>query len=324
MNSTNTSPLVTIGIPTYNRPKELEKCLNYVLTQTYNNIRVIVSDNCTPGDEVDQLMNRITSEDDRVVYYKQEINKGYSYNFTFVLEKAESEYFMWQADDDWVAPDFVEKIVNKLLQEKDAIAGFCDFKHVDPNGRPRNYYPPHLPFLAEHTLKNRTERIVRYINQFERNGKANIIYSIFKTEVLKKENVLRYIKAHRVGGDYLVNLSFLTFGRMVVVPKVLKSFTGENVKHTIDRNIGKNKVIDLFFIKIFVGKVRHIHNLWSSYLFDHFRVIMNSPLRYSEKLPIYFTITKKIFLFYYDLFTLLFEMKRFDIFKKIKRKEILE
>ena len=43
-------PVVTIGIPTYQRPELLDKTLNRLLLQTFNNIKIIVSDNGTDSE----------------------------------------------------------------------------------------------------------------------------------------------------------------------------------------------------------------------------------------------------------------------------------
>jgi len=40
-----TQPLVTVGVPTYNRPKGLKRALNSLVNQTYQNLEIIVSDN---------------------------------------------------------------------------------------------------------------------------------------------------------------------------------------------------------------------------------------------------------------------------------------
>lgn len=324
MKQANELPVVTIGIPTFNRRKELESCLGYVLNQTYPHIRVIVSDNCTPGNEVDEFMHKITQEDKRVTYYKQEKNKGYSYNFAFVLNQADSDYFMWQADDDWIAPDFIEKIMNQLIKEPNAIAGFSNFIEVDENGKKLNHYPEHLPYLMDYTEENKLIRVKKYIEQYEQHGKAGIVYSIFRTPVLKEKNILKLISVDRVGGDFLINLGFLMYGKVAIVPEVLKSFTGYNVKYTTLRDQEKEKQIDLYFLKIHYGKVMHIHNLWARYLMDHFAVITFAPAKPFEKYILKLTVLKRIFLFYYDLFCLLFELRKYDVFKKIKREFILE
>ena len=43
-------PVVTIGIPTYQRPELLDNTLNRLLLQTFNNIKIIVSDNVTDSE----------------------------------------------------------------------------------------------------------------------------------------------------------------------------------------------------------------------------------------------------------------------------------
>ena len=43
-------PVVTIGIPTYQRPELLDKTLDRLLLQTFNNIKIILSDNGTDSE----------------------------------------------------------------------------------------------------------------------------------------------------------------------------------------------------------------------------------------------------------------------------------
>ena len=52
------TPLVTVGIPTYNRPEGLERTLACITQQTYPNLEIIISDNCSPGPEVGEVIKR--------------------------------------------------------------------------------------------------------------------------------------------------------------------------------------------------------------------------------------------------------------------------
>ena len=47
----NKHPLVSVGIPTYNRPKGLKRLLKQIQNQTYKNIEIIVSDNCSENEK---------------------------------------------------------------------------------------------------------------------------------------------------------------------------------------------------------------------------------------------------------------------------------
>ncbi len=96
-------PLVTIGVPTYNRSATLERALVSVLRQDYPAIEVIVSDNAST-DATAEVCQRLASQDRRVRYIRQPVNRGPTANFVEVLHQAHGEYFMWLGDDDWL-PD---------------------------------------------------------------------------------------------------------------------------------------------------------------------------------------------------------------------------
>ena len=111
----NLKPLVSIGVPTYNRPVELRRTLECLVKQTYSNIEIIISDNCSINPDVEKVINEFRS-DERIKYFKQSINKGAPYNFTFVLDKSTGEYFKFLADDDWIDYNYVERCMAFLLE----------------------------------------------------------------------------------------------------------------------------------------------------------------------------------------------------------------
>ncbi len=106
-------PLVSVGIPTYNRPVGLRRTLECITGQTYRNLEIIVSDNCSPGPETGAVVREFMAKDPRIQYYRQEVNKGPAYNFEFVIGKSTGEYFMWAADDD----EWEDSCIQKCLKE---------------------------------------------------------------------------------------------------------------------------------------------------------------------------------------------------------------
>lgn len=99
-------PLVTIAIPTYNRADGyLKVALQCALDQTYPNVEVIVSDNCST-DRTPQFIGSFN--DPRLVYHRHEKNIGPANNFNFCLKQARGHYFLLLSDDDMIDPDFVE------------------------------------------------------------------------------------------------------------------------------------------------------------------------------------------------------------------------
>ena len=101
-----TSPLVSVGIPTFNRANLLVKCLNSVLQQSYENIEVIVSDNMS-SDSTPDVCLEFMNQDQRVKTYRQTANIKVVPNFDYVRRKSKGEYFMLLGDDDWIDTEFI-------------------------------------------------------------------------------------------------------------------------------------------------------------------------------------------------------------------------
>jgi glycosyltransferase involved in cell wall biosynthesis len=104
-------PLVSVGIPTYNRPEGLRRTLNCITAQTYRNLEIIVSDNCSPSLEPARIAREFAGRDGRIVFHRQDPSLGMLGNFRFVLDRARGPLFMWAADDDEWAPRFIERCV---------------------------------------------------------------------------------------------------------------------------------------------------------------------------------------------------------------------
>jgi glycosyltransferase involved in cell wall biosynthesis len=114
-------PLVSIGIPTYNRPLGLSRILHEIINQTYCDIEIIVSDNYSAGCETENIVREIMQKDTRIQYFKQAQNIGSFNNYKFLLEKAKGEYFMWVCDDDFRDPEYVESCVQEFKALKTPI-----------------------------------------------------------------------------------------------------------------------------------------------------------------------------------------------------------
>jgi glycosyltransferase involved in cell wall biosynthesis len=103
-------PLVTIAIPTYNRADNyLHQALTSALTQTYPNIEIIVSDNCST-DHTETFVTGVS--DSRIRYFRHDQNIGANSNFNFCLQQAKGTFFLLLHDDDLIDNDFIETCIN--------------------------------------------------------------------------------------------------------------------------------------------------------------------------------------------------------------------
>ena len=105
-------PLVTIGIPTYNRADSfLQEALQSAVAQTYENIEIIVSDNCST-DNTEMIVKNFS--DTRIKYVKQSKNIGAFNNFNYCVNIATGSFFHMLHDDDKIDPDFIETFAKAI------------------------------------------------------------------------------------------------------------------------------------------------------------------------------------------------------------------
>ena len=124
--------LVSIIIPTYNRPVYLKEAISSVLQQTYQNIEIIVSDDFSsesPQKIVDDF------NDPRLRLRRNETNLGVGLNVTYAFKEAKGKYVASLNDDDVWQKDFLEKLVPYLEANRDVVLAFCDYYVIDGDGK---------------------------------------------------------------------------------------------------------------------------------------------------------------------------------------------
>jgi len=317
-------PLVSIGLPIFNRPEGLIRSLECLVNQTYQNIEIIIADNCSTNVEVEKIAREYLAKDSRISYYRHDSNKGWGYNTNFVIEKAKAEYFMRATDDDWWDFTFIEKIMKKMLENPSSSLGFSNFIEVDIYGDKSKYHiNNHLPLLESFTNINKVENVINYINQFEGFGKSCLYFSIFKIDNLKSDYVKKIIGDEILTGDLLINLYCLLNGQVEIVSEVLLHVCFGNEKQYDVHEI-KTKKTDFILFTFDVKNFKSVKEKWLNYFLTQFQIISNSNLNLFDKFRVKIKIGRRILIFHYDLVTVNLRIKRIKLFEKIQRKHFLE
>jgi glycosyltransferase involved in cell wall biosynthesis len=137
----NSKPRVSIGIPVYNGEKYLEQALESILTQTFTDFEVIISDNAST-DQTQKICQAYQLKDDRIHYFRSERNLGAAPNYNRVFELSTGDYFKWAAYDDLISPDFLLKCVEILDADLDAVLCFPRVNLVNELGDFIDIYNP--------------------------------------------------------------------------------------------------------------------------------------------------------------------------------------
>jgi len=167
--------LVTIAIPTYNRAdKYLKQTLESALNQTYENLEILVSDNCST-DNTEELV--LSYSDSRLRYFKQKENLGPRGNSNFLLSKAKGKYFHMFHDDDRIDHDFIETCMKKAEDREDAGIIMSGSRVIDEKGN----------VLREN--KNNSEGLTTgelIISWYRNEMNIFLCCTLFNTNVLRK------------------------------------------------------------------------------------------------------------------------------------------
>ncbi|MEA5550927.1 glycosyltransferase family 2 protein [Anabaena cylindrica UHCC 0172] len=125
-------PLVSVIIPTYNRMGYLKQAISSAVTQTYQNIEIIVSDNCSP--ENPQFLVE-SFADSRIKFYRHQENLGMLTNQMNAFSMARGKYVASLHDDDIWHEDFLAKLIPPLEANSDLVLAFCDQYIIDTQSK---------------------------------------------------------------------------------------------------------------------------------------------------------------------------------------------
>ena len=287
-------PLVSIGIPTYNRLEGLKKVLDCIVCQTYKNIEVIVSDNASPGNAIGDFVLEYCKKDSRIKFTRQNVNIGAIANFIFVMDQAQGKYFMWAADDDEFSPITIEQSVYGFLQNDAVVLSSLNCNIIDLS-KGTVIQPLIIPHTVSYENKIKFRKVIDYMF-----NEINVyFYSLIKLDALKKCNSY---KAKIFGADVFLLLELLEYGDI----NINTSQVGlTSYMHSSQASASMDSYIKIKNTEL---NIWHRNLFFSNYLFTYLKFISKTKkLKINEKIPLFFYVirewitTKKFHLVKYDL-----------------------
>lgn len=119
---------ISVIVAVYNTEKYLDRCIESLLNQTYKNIELVIVEDCST-DSSRKLLKKYKGNKNIKVFYNRE-NRGLSYSRNYGLKKSTGDFIGYIDSDDYVEPDYYEKLMSSIKDNKSDIA-ICDIKLVD-------------------------------------------------------------------------------------------------------------------------------------------------------------------------------------------------
>lgn len=138
----NTSIILTIAIPTYNRCNLLCRSLDSVMEQIEEGVEILVSDNGSTDDT--QTVMKKYCEKYNVHYFRNSENLGMDKNFLNCFQKANGEYIQFLSDDDILLPEALHKILYLLRTEKPTYINLNSFTYSTETFNPDERKAPRI------------------------------------------------------------------------------------------------------------------------------------------------------------------------------------
>jgi glycosyltransferase involved in cell wall biosynthesis len=266
------TPRVSVGVPVYNGERYLEEALDSILSQTFNDYELIISDNAS-NDRTEVICRNYAGRDRRVRYYRSPENRGAPWNFNRVFELSRGEYFRWHCADDFIDPELLQKCVNVLDNNPEVILCYPSAIRVDVHGKFITYYDSRLD-LRYPSAKDRFHHFYRNV------GLCIVQYGLIRSNVLRKTSLF----GNYIGSDIVFLAELTLYGLFFEIPEYLfyvrlhpqasTSITSiEELKYFYDP---KNRS------KFYMRYWRH---MW-----EKFKVIEKSPLTNREKKILFYMV----------------------------------
>lgn len=208
-------PLVSICIPSYNSSLYIRETVLSVLGQTYENIELVICDDCSSDNTVDIIKAIV---DSRIKLHQNEENLGVEGNWNHSMQMSTGKYIKVMGADDVLLPTCIEEQVKVLEDSKNSsvVLVSCQKRVIDKNGRSilSLRFPGVGEIVGEKAIKISLRKGTNLIGE--------PAAGLFKAEVLKKTG------GFSGSNLYLIDLEFwsriLRYGNLYMINKTLYCF----------------------------------------------------------------------------------------------------
>lgn len=284
---------VSIIVPIYNADNYLERCLNSLVNQKYQNLEIITIDDGSSDNSL-SMCKAFSRIDDRVKVFTQS-NKGVSVARNLGLENCTGDFISFVDSDDYIEGDMISSMIKEAVKHNADIVE-CGVELKDANNK--IFMQSRLKNEIIYGNKNCVESYLKQKNTTNYN--CNKIYR------KKLFDSLRYPN-YKYSEDYYINIhAFLKCNTKVTIPKIGyyyihhgKNATSEafnqNRKDTIDCGLSVLETINLkyedlsiyaviYLLTNIIIQINEIRNL------GHKNLKFNEYLKYLKSL--YFMLMK--------------------------------
>ena len=188
---------LSVVIPVYNASKYLDRCIDSVLKQSYDNFELLLIDDCSKDDSY-FICKKYAEQDKRVKVYQNSHNSGVSATRNSGIQKATGEYICFIDSDDYILPDMFSTMINEL-KSKDYDFCVCQFATLYSTGEIREYPQYFNKYLDEYNSIDFNRLMIHCRNFYDDGVVCSQWNKIYKREIFNQIRFEgRYAEDYRI------------------------------------------------------------------------------------------------------------------------------
>jgi hypothetical protein len=197
------APLLSVGIPTYNRVEKLKRAVGSVLGQSHTDLELVISDNAS-NDGTREFCEDLVHNEARVRYLRWETNRGPTANFNALFGELHGDYVMLLSDDDWLDANYLRACLTELRGDAGLVLACGQARYVRAGATVRNGVALQLDDDSA------VRRVTKYLREVDENG---VFYGLMRRPALLRAAPLRNV----VGNDWLLAAAVIAQGKICVL-----------------------------------------------------------------------------------------------------------
>lgn len=118
---------ISVIVPVYNTGRYLERCLNSIMAQSFQEIEIIIINDCSTDDSL-EIIKKYINDDKRAILINKEKNEGVSSARNTGIKIATGKYVQYIDGDDWVEKDFLKNMYEFAEKENldIVVSDYCE------------------------------------------------------------------------------------------------------------------------------------------------------------------------------------------------------
>ncbi|WP_026669954.1 glycosyltransferase family 2 protein [Butyrivibrio sp. AE3006] len=201
--------LVSVIVPAYNVEKYIEKCVRSVISQTYENLEIIIVDDGS-SDSTWDIIRSLMAEDERVKGFKSE-NGGVSHARNIALENAKGYYCQFVDSDDSLAVDAVQTMVDEIEKAGSDWVN-CQYNRLGEDGHSLEEYNFIKGFIDTSDENKKFDFIINKLLEYHVG--YEVWNKLFKMSVIQS-NGLKFLENCHIGEDFAFNIEYAFYASSI-------------------------------------------------------------------------------------------------------------